>query len=118
MLLVILQKVLDISHGEVADETVLNILNFLRDNLILVVVGGLGDESLVKDTFKEKIEIRHESGIVTELVLLEDGVKSHVDFLSVVTLTGGLAEVTPLTPADKSTQGETWSDMVRHGEAW
>ena len=77
----ILVKVTDISFGELTSETGFVILNFEASEFIIVVKNGLLNELRVKHTFKEDIEVGHESGMVTELVLGEDGYKSIVLFV-------------------------------------
>jgi hypothetical protein len=67
-----------ISFRELTSETSFVILNFETGELVIVVENGLLNELRVKHTFKENIEIRHESGMVTELVLAEDRYESVV----------------------------------------
>lgn len=79
MVALILQEVSDIVLSELAVETELHILDFLSDRWVIVVEGGLIDESFVQDTLEEEIEVGHESSVVSVLVLHEDGVESEVD---------------------------------------
>ena len=71
-------EIAHISFGELTSETSFVIFDFEASELIIVVEDGLLNELRVKHTFKENIEIRHESGMVTELILAEDGNKSIV----------------------------------------
>merc|ERR1712046_301724 len=81
MVVLILKESLDIFLGEFTVKTLLHILDFRSDSLIIVVKGGLIDKSLVQHTFKKEIEVGHESSVVTILVFHEDGIEFHVDFI-------------------------------------
>jgi hypothetical protein len=65
----VLEHVTNISVGEVGVETGLVISDFLLSGHIVVVKSRLVDEALVEKSFKEKVEIGHETCIVTVLVL-------------------------------------------------
>jgi len=79
----VLEQVPDIVFGELTVETSLHVSDFLRDDGIVVVEGGLLDELLVQHGLEKEIEVRHESSGVTILVLGEETVQSVVD-LSIV----------------------------------
>lgn len=81
VLALVLNEILDIILGEFAVKTLLHVFDFLCLNWVVVVRCGLVDESLVKRTLEEKVEVGHESRIVTIFVLSKDGVKSVEDFL-------------------------------------
>ena len=72
MVRLVLQEVLDIVFGEVSRQTFLHIVNFLLLDDVVVVHGGLIDESLIEHGVEQQIEVGHESSIVTVLVLRED----------------------------------------------
>lgn len=68
----------DISRGEVVDETSLHIFNFLASVRISVVSNGVVNESIVKGSFEEQFEVRHDVGGVTVLVLSKDSLETVV----------------------------------------
>ena len=74
----VLVKVAHISLGELTGETGFVILDFEAGELVIVVENGLLNELRVEHTFQENIEVGHESGMVAELVLAEDGDESVV----------------------------------------
>lgn len=74
----VLEQVTDIALVEIGDETGLDIRDFLLGDGVFVVVGGLVDEALVEESFKENVEVAHEAGVVAELVLGEDSHKAVV----------------------------------------
>jgi hypothetical protein len=78
----ILHQVTHVSLAEVTVETSLEILDFLGSAGIVIVAGGLVDKLLVKGRLKEDVEVAHETGIVTELVLGEDGLETVVTLLT------------------------------------
>ena len=86
VLALILDKVLDIVFGELSIETLLHILDFLGLDWVIIVGGGLVDELLVKCTLQEKVEVGHESGVVTILILSEDRLQSEIDLLLLLVL--------------------------------
>ena len=67
-----------ISLSRFTSKTGLNILDFQGGHSIVVVKGGLVNEALVEHGFEEELEVAHEAGMVTELVLGEDGDKAVV----------------------------------------
>jgi len=73
---VVLHQVAHISLVEVTVETSLNILDFLGHDGIVVILGGLFNELLVKGRLEEGVEVAHETGIEAELVLGEDRLES------------------------------------------
>ena len=79
--LFIFSKVLNISFWEFSTQTTFHVFDFLGNTWVFLIESGLINKSLVQKTFKEKIEIRHESSIVTILVFIEDWLKSHVNFI-------------------------------------
>jgi hypothetical protein len=78
----VLHQVTHVSLTEVTVETGLEILDFLGSAGVVIVAGGLVDKLLVKGRLKEDVEVAHETGIVTKLVLLEDGLETMVTFLA------------------------------------
>ena len=60
-----------ISLRELTSQTGFLILDFPRGDLIIVIESGLINEALVKHSFEEELEISHETGMVTKLVLAE-----------------------------------------------
>ena len=81
VLALVLNEILDIILGELAVKTLLHVFDFLCLNWVVVVRCGLVDKSLVERTLEEKVEVGHESRIVTIFVLSKDGVKSIENFL-------------------------------------
>ena len=79
--ILVVKQVTQIRVGVVVNKTRLLIGNFLLDHWIIVVGVGIVQEALVKDGLKEEVEVAHETGMVTVLVLGEDGKQSVVDFL-------------------------------------
>ena len=75
----ILEEVPDIVFGEFTVETSLHVSDFLGDDGIVVVEGGLLDELLVQHGLEKEIEVGHESSGVTVLVLGEETIQSVVD---------------------------------------
>jgi hypothetical protein len=78
----VLHQVTHVSLTEVTVETSLEILDFLCSAGVVVVAGGLIDKLLVKGRLKEDVEVAHETGIVTKLVLGEDGLETVVTLLA------------------------------------
>lgn len=78
----ILKQVTHISCVEVTGETSLNILDLLGYEGVVVVLGGLIDELLVQRRLEESVEVAHESGVVAELVLGEQGQQTVVALLA------------------------------------
>ena len=69
----VVEESLDIGWSEVTSETRLLILDFSSGKLIIVVKSGVIEELLVKNGLEKELEIAHETGVVTVLVLGEDG---------------------------------------------
>ena len=82
MVTLVLQEVSNIILSELTVETKLHILDFLGNRWIIVIESGLVDESFVQNTLEEKIEVRHESSVVSVLVFHEDGVQSEIHLRS------------------------------------
>jgi len=80
MVVRVLDKVGDIRRSKFSVQSLFHIFDFSGNNLIIVVKSGVFDELLVEHTFQEEVEIRHESGIVTILVLSKDRSESDVSF--------------------------------------
>ena len=80
MILLVFDKILDIIFCKFTIKTLFHILDFLCLDWVIVVKGRLINKSLIECTFQEEVEIRHESGIITVLVLSKDRVQSKVDF--------------------------------------
>ena len=81
VLALVFNEILDIILGELSIETLFHILNFLCLDWVIIIGCGLINKSLVKSRLEEKIEVGHESSIVTILVLCEDRVQS-VEYFS------------------------------------
>ena len=79
---VVFKQILDINLGEVSYQTSLHIFNFLGHNFVLVIVGGFANKSLIEHGLKERVEVAHETSVVTKFVLDELGSESHVTLLS------------------------------------
>ena len=106
-----------ISFGELTSETGFVILNFEASELVIVVENGLLNELRVKHTFKENIEIRHESGMVTELVLREDRDESVVLLVvfSIFGSDGGEANASLEDSEESATVEETKVTSLKNG---
>ena len=76
----ILEQVLDIRLSELSIETEFHVFNFSHSLWVFLVFGGLIQESLVKSSVQQKVEVGHESGVISILVLGENRLKSHVHF--------------------------------------
>ena len=87
-----MEKILHIGRGEVTGQTLLLILDFRSGELIVVVERGVVKELLIEDRLEEELEVGHEAGIVTVLVLLEDGDEAVVFFVLNVLGGGDLGE--------------------------
>jgi hypothetical protein len=72
MIALIFDEIFDIILRELTIETLLHILDFLCLDGVIVVSSRIIDESLVQSTLQKQVEVRHEAGIVTILVLRED----------------------------------------------
>ena len=77
----VLEKVSDVFIREFAVETLLHVLHFRGNHRVVVVGSGLIDESLVEHGLEQQVEVRHESSVVSVLVLAEDGLQSVVHLL-------------------------------------
>jgi len=73
-----MEKLGNISRGEVTSETNLLIFDLSGGKLIGIVVEGLVKELLVENGLEEELEVAHETGVVTILVLGEDGNETEV----------------------------------------
>ena len=106
-----------ISFGELTSETGFVILNFEASELVIVIENGLLNELRVKHTFKENIEIRHESGMVTELVLREDRDESVVLLVvfSIFGSDGGEANASLEDSEESATVEETKVTSLKNG---
>jgi hypothetical protein len=67
----VVQQVLDVLVSHVVDQTCLLILDFLGNDIVIVVVRGVFDEAFVQHCFQEDVEIVHEASVVTISVLVE-----------------------------------------------
>ena len=76
----VLVQVTVIRRSEISGKTSLGILDFLSDESIIVVEGGLINESFVEGSLQKEIEVGHNTGVVSELVLLEDRLESVESF--------------------------------------
>jgi hypothetical protein len=114
----ILVQVAYISFGELTSETGFVILNFEASELVIVVENGLLNELRVEHTFKENIEIRHESGMVTELVLGEDRDESIVLLVvfSIFRGDGGESNASFNEGEESATVEETEVTSLKNGE--
>ena len=88
----VMDEILHISRSEVTGQTLLLILDFRSGELIVVIESGVVKELLVEDRLEEELEVGHEAGIVTVLVLLEDGDEAVVFFVLNVLGGGDLGE--------------------------
>ena len=88
----VVEESLHISRGEVTGQTLLLILDFRSGELIVVVKSRVVEELLVEDRLEEELEVGHEAGIVTVLVLLEDGDEAVVLLVLNILASGNLGE--------------------------
>ena len=88
----VLKQVLNISVGEFSVETSLHVGDFSGNDNIIIVEGGLVEESFIEHTFEEQVEVGHESCVITVLVLLEDRLQSKVNLVLGVLLNGVVSE--------------------------
>lgn len=64
-------EVTHVSLGRLSGKTGLDVLDFERGHGIVVVEGRLINEALVEHSLEEELEVAHESGMVSHLVLGE-----------------------------------------------
>ncbi len=88
----VLEEMLNVGLAEVALETLLHVFDFFGEDGVVVVSGGVVDESFVEDGLEEEIEITHNTGVVAVLILLEDGDQAIVDLSGLLVLFGLLGE--------------------------
>ena len=74
-------------------------------DVVVVVKSGLINELLIKGTLKKEVEVRHESCIVTILVLWEERVQPEVDLLHI--LVGFLLLCEAHAELDEGNEGDT-----------